>query len=127
MIEIFIGSCLQSTHEIIVLGDKGYIGDQLAQDLATYQNIELLELKRNNSKNPYPKTLRNCISRYRRRIETSFAQLADQFHINEVLANSLDGLKSRIQSKILGHDISYFMNKCLGNEATGQIEHLIFG
>lgn len=72
-----------------MLGDKGYIGDQFAQDLATSQNIELLELKRNNSKNSYPKTLRNYISRYRRHIETSFAQLADQFRINEVLANSL--------------------------------------
>lgn len=118
---------LPSTHEVIILGDKGYIGDHLAQDLARSKNIELLALKRNNSKNPYPKTLRNCISKHRRRIETSFSQLADQFHINEVLANSIDGLKSRIQSKVLGHNISYFMNKCLGKNAIGQIKNLIFG
>ena len=118
---------LPSTHEVIVLSDKEYIGDQLAEDLATSKSVELLALKRNNSKNPYPKELRNCISRHRRRIETSFAQLAEQFHINEVLANSIDGLKTRIQSKVLGHNISYFMNRCLGNKATGQIKHLIFG
>lgn len=118
---------LPSTHEVIVLGDKGYIGDEMAQDLADSKNVELLALKRSNSKTPYPKSLRNCISRHRRRVETSFAQLADQFHINEVLANSIDGLKARIQSKILGHNISYFMNKCLGNKVTGQIKHLIFG
>ena len=86
-----------------------------------------MALKRNNSKNLYPKTLRNCISRHRRRIETSFAQLANQFHVNEVLANSIDGLKARIESKILGHNISYFMNRCLGNKETGQIKYLIFG
>ena len=56
-----------------------------------------------------------------------FSQLAEQFHINEVLVNSLSSLKARIQSKILGHIISYFMNKCLGNQTTAQIKHLIFG
>ena len=64
--------------------------------------------------------------KYRRRIETTFSQLANQFHINEVLANSLSGLKARLQSKILGHNICCFINKCLGNQATTQIKHLIF-
>lgn len=84
---------LPSTREVIVLDDRVYIGDE---DLATSKSVELLALKRNNSKNPHPKELRNCISRHGRRIETSFAQLAEQFHINEVLANSIDGLKARI-------------------------------
>lgn len=118
---------LPSAYETIVLGDKGYIGDQLAEDLYSAKGIELLALKRNNSKKPYPKGLRNCISKHRRRIETSFAQLTEQFYINEVLAHSLSGLKARIQSKILGHNISYFMNKCLGKKEIGQIKHLIFG
>lgn len=86
-----------------------------------------MALKRANSKNPYPKSERNCISKHRRRVETTFSQLAAQFHVNEVLANSLSGLKTRLKSKILGHNIAYFMNKCLGNESTGQIKHLIFG
>ena len=118
---------LPKKYQPMVLADKGYTGDRLSADIQTEKGITLLALKRNNSKNPYPKTLRNWISKHRRRIETSFSQLVDQFHINEVLANSLDGLKARIQSKILGHNIAYFMNKCLGMEATGQIKHLIFG
>lgn len=73
------------------------------------------------------KDLRNWISKHRRRIETTFAQLDDQFHVNEILANSLSGLKVRLQSKILGHNISYLINKYLGNKANGQIKHLIFG
>lgn len=118
---------LSDAYQPIVLGDKGYIGDTFAQELKTEKGITLLALKRNNSKNPYPKDLRNWISKHRRRIETTFSQLAEQFHINEVLANSLSGLKARIQSKILGHNISYFMNKCLGKSTTGRIKHLIFG
>lgn len=118
------------THKTVILGDKGYIGDNLANSLAEEENITLLALKRNNSKNPYPKDLRNWISKHRRRIETTFSQLADQFNINQVLARSLTGLVSRINSKLLGHNISYFMNKCLGKDTineVGQIKHLIFG
>ena len=116
----------QSLYQPIVLCDKGYIGDELAQNLKNEKGLTLLALKRNNSKNPYPKDLRNWISKHRRRIETTFSQLANQFHINEVLANSLSGLKARLQSKILGHNICCFINKCLGNQATTQIKHLIF-
>ena len=93
---------LSDTYEPIVLGDKGYIGDRIAQELNSEKGMILLALKRNNSKSPY-------------------------FHVNEVLATSLSGLKARIQSKILGHNISYFMNKCLGNKENGQIKHLLFG
>ena len=117
----------ESTYQPIILGDKGYIDDELAQDLKDEKGLKLLALKRNNSKKPYPKEFRNWISKHRRRIETTFSQLTEQFHVNEVLVNSLSGLKARLQSKILGHNISYFVNKCLGNEASGQIKHLIFG
>lgn len=118
---------IPNSYQTIVLGDKGYIGDRIAQELKSEKGMTLLALKRSNSKTPYPKGLRNWISKHRRRIETSFSQLAEQFHINEVLANSLSGLKARLQSKILGHNISYFVNKCLGNTSSGQIKHLIFG
>lgn len=115
------------TYQPIVLGEKGYIGDQFAEELKKEKGVTLSALKRNNSKNPYQKNFRNWISKHRRRIETTFSQLADQFHVNEVLANLFSSLKTSLQSKILGHNISCFINKCLGNEATAQIKHLIFG
>lgn len=118
---------IPNSYQTIVLGDKGYICERITQELKSVKGTTLLALQRSNSKMPYPKDLRNWISKHRRRIETSFSQLTEQFHINEVLANSLSGLKARLQSKILGHNISYFVNKCLGNKSTGQIKHLIFG
>ena len=117
----------QNSYSPIVLGDKGYIGDNLANELKCEKDLTLLALKRNNSKHPYPKDLRNWISKHRRRIETTFSQLASQFNINEVLANSFSGLKTRFQCKILGHNISCFINKCLGNELGSKVKHLIFG
>ena len=116
----------QKSYSFIVLGDKGYIGDSLANELKSEKNLTLLALKKNNTKHPYPKDLRNWISKHRRRIETTFSQLDDQFNIDEVLANSLSGLKTRLQCKILGHNISCFINKCLGNELGSKIKHLVF-
>lgn len=41
--------------------------------------------------------------------------------IGAALANSFDRLKARIQIKVLGSNVSYFMNKCLDNKVTGRI------
>lgn len=114
----------------IVLGDKGYIGDALAQNLEKQGQMKLMALKRGNSKNPYPKPIRNWISKHRRRIETTFSQLVEQLNIDEVLAKSKSGLIARINTKLLMHNLAYFINKCLGkNQDTGigEIKHLIFG
>uniref|UniRef100_UPI0015823157 transposase n=1 Tax=Cellulosilyticum ruminicola TaxID=425254 RepID=UPI0015823157 len=50
---------LSDVYQPIVLSDKGYIGNHIAQELKNEKNMTLLALKRNNSKNPYPKDLRN--------------------------------------------------------------------
>ena len=92
--------------------------------------MKLMALKRGNSKNPYPKPIRNWISKHRRRIETTFSQLVEQLNMDEVLAKSKSGLIARINTKLLMHNLAYFINKCLGkNQDTGigEIKHLIFG
>jgi IS5 family transposase len=121
---------LPHNYKTTILGDKGYIGDSFAAELKEEENTLLLALKRDNAKNPYPKELRNWISKHRRRIETTFSQLTDQLNIHQVLAYSLSGLKARMSSKLLAHNIAYFMNKCLGKSSfneVGKIKHLIFG
>lgn len=89
-----------------IIADKGYIDDDLKCQLKSEKNILLISLKRKNSKDPLEKRLRNVLSKTRRRIETSFSQLADQFNINKVIANSKWGLMLRITLKILAHNIS---------------------
>lgn len=115
-----------NTNAKYVLADKGYISEKLAEELKEELGITLLALKRDNSKDPYPKELRNTIGRHRRRIETTFSQLHEQFQMGKILTHTIIGLKVRIQSKILGHNIAYFINVCLGNPLRGQIKHLIF-
>ena len=87
-----------------IFGDKGYIG-KLEEELKQERGIKLYALKRSNSKNPLPKDFRNLISKYRRRIETTFNQLIEHFNIERVRANSILGLYTMLEIKFLCFNI----------------------
>lgn len=57
---------------ISIIGDKGYVNKRLTPELKVEKDINLLFLKRGNSKDNYPKDIRQLIFKARRRIETSF-------------------------------------------------------
>ena len=120
---------LTSSHRSLqIIGDKGYVSDDLAKAIANEQSNLLFALKRKNSKDPYPKGLRNYFTKTRRRIETSFSQLASQFSINRVFAKSKLGLMTRITLKVLAHNVCYFINSlCRNSDSIGKIKHLVFG
>ncbi len=111
-----------------IIGDKGYVNKMLTPDLKKEKNIDLIFLKRDNSKEQYPKDIRQLIFKIRRRIETSFSQLSEQLNINRVKTKSYWGFITRTKIKILSHNISFFINKLLGNdEGIAKIKSLVFG
>lgn len=118
---------IEDKPSIKIIADKGYVDETLKCQLENEKNILLLSLKRKNSKNPLEKQLRNVLSKTRRRIETSFSQLAEQFNVNKVRAKSKWGLMLRVTIKILAHNISFIINKLLGNNQIAQIKQLVFG
>ena len=69
---------------LVVLGDKGYVGESLAKEMSD-QGICLMALKRSNSKTNWPKSVRQLIFQLRRRVETVFSQLSEQLHAERVL------------------------------------------
>ncbi|MCK8826549.1 IS982 family transposase [Natroniella acetigena] len=114
-------------NSIKILGDKGYVDKDIKSDLKQEKNIDLFPLKRSNSKDPYPKSFRNLISKVRRRIETSFSQLTEQLNISKANAKSFWGLITRIKTKLLAHNLCYFINKHLGKTVNiGHIKELVF-
>lgn len=118
---------VQTNPSIKILADKGYIDNEVKSSLAKEKYVLFLSLKRKNSKNLLEKRLRNALSKARRRVESSFSQLAEQFNINRVLAKTKWGLMLRITLKILAHNLSFVLNTITGNIINvGQIEHLIF-
>lgn len=92
------------TYLDIVFGDKGYIGN-IAEILKKEKGIKLYALQKNNSKTPLPKEFRNMISKFRRRIESTFNQLNECFNIERVRANSILGLQTALEIKFLCFNI----------------------
>lgn len=111
---------------LTVLGDKGYTGEQLWEDMQE-KGICLMSLKPSNHKNNWPKEVRQMIFRFRRRIETVFSQLSEQLNAEKVLAKSFRGLCTRLQNKILGHNLCMAFNSIFREPCDiGKIKHLIF-
>jgi len=116
----------QYKRHLFLIGDKGYISPALALELHREKNIDLIYMKKNNDKNQYPKTFRQLIFKIRRRIETSFSQLSEQFNIEVVKARSFWGLNLRLQTKILAFNICFFINQFLGLENFSKLKSLVF-
>jgi hypothetical protein len=81
-----------------LIGDRGYLSANIQIDLFNYANIKLETPMRSNQKDykkqPY------ILMKSRKRIETLFSQLCDQFKIRNNYAKSFNGFKTRILSKI---------------------------
>lgn len=117
---------VEGQHGIVVLGDKGYVGEEFMQDMAS-QGICLMALKRSNSKTDWPKPVRQLIFKQRRRVETVFSQLSGQLNVERVLAKSFQGLYTRLSNKILAYNLCLVLNSIF-NETCEimKIKQLIF-
>ncbi len=95
----------------VILGDKGYLSAEYQLDLFTSNQIKLEVPMRVNQhqyeKQPY------LFRKTRKRIETLFSQLCDQFMIRRNYAKSFDGYKNRILSKITALTVIQMINKLL--------------
>ena len=111
---------------LVILGDKGYTGEALFDDMRR-KGICLMSLKPSNYKNNWPTEIRKLIFRFRRRVETVFSQLSEQLNAERVLAKSFRGLCTRLQNKILGHNLCMAFNSIFQAPCDiGKIKQLIF-
>lgn len=109
--------------DCVLLGDKGYISTQIELDLFTTQNIKLEVPKRSNQANA--KSYPYIYSRARKRIETQFSQLCDQFTIRTNYAKTFEGFKTRILSKITAMTLVQFINKFINFKPVNHLKHAI--
>ena len=113
--ELF-GNCM-------IIGDKGYIGRQHQINLFETAAIELEVPLRSNQKERKP--VMWILKKVRKRIETVFSQLCDQFMMQRNYAKSFAGFKSRILAKVTGFTILQFLNKFLYNQPVGRVKHAL--
>ena len=91
-----------------LIGDKGYLSGQVQLDLFHYSNIKLETPKRSNQKehNEWHPIFRKS----RKRIETLFSQLCDQMMLKRNYAKTINGLNTRLISKIAAVTILQYIN-----------------
>ena len=95
--------------DCVLIGDKGYLSSSLQLDLFHTSNITLDTPMRKNQLN-YKKQAK-VFRKARKRIETLFSQLCDQFMIRRNYEKSFDGFKTRILTKITALTLIQFINK----------------
>jgi len=111
---------------LVILGDKGYTGESLFDDMRQ-KVICLMSLKPLNYKKNWPAQIRQLIFRFRRRVETVFSQLSGQLNAERVLAKIFQGLCTRLQNKVLGHNLCMAFNSIFQTPCDiGKIKQLIF-
>ena len=117
---------LQDRHDLLVIGDKGYIKAALAEELWQRCRIRLLTLPRSNQQEQLPTEVRRVINQVRQIIETVNGQLTEQFQIETNHAHSFWGLCARLYTKLTAHTLCIYLNRLLGNPDWLQIKALAF-
>jgi hypothetical protein len=97
----------------VLIGDKGYLSQDRQQDLFANNAIKLATPMRRNQVDFQP--FNPALRRARKRIETLYSQLCDQFMIRRNYAKSFNGFATRIISKITALTLIQWINKMNGN------------
>lgn len=111
----------QEMQNCIITGDRGYINDTLKKEISERSNICLEVPTRSNQK--VQKKVLYVLRRIRKRIETVFSQLCDQFMIQRNYATSYSGYRTRILAKVSGMTVLQYINKFIKNKPIGQIKY----
>jgi hypothetical protein len=107
----------------IITGDKGYISKEQQSNLFETARIELevpLSVHQQEQK-----PILWILKKARKRIETIFSQLCDQFMMQRNYAKSFAGFKSRILAKVTGFTLLQFLNKFVNNQPVSRVKHAL--
>lgn len=117
----FLKNIKQQISDCVLLGDRGYLSQRIQLDLFQTVNIKLETPKRANQKDykPQPYIFRKS----RKRIETLFSQLCDQFRIRNNYAKTFEGFKTRILAKITALTLIQYINKFIFDRPINNIKN----
>ena len=119
----FLKNIKQQMSDCVVLGDRGYLSETIQIDLFQSVNIKLETPMRINQKGykkqPY------IFRKSRKRIETLFSQLCDQFLIRRNYAKTFEGFKTRILAKITALTLVQYINKFIFDRPINNIKNQI--
>jgi hypothetical protein len=94
----------------LLLGDKGFIGEQWQHDMAAC-GIDLQTPLRDNMQDKRPKHAVRTLLRVRKKIETALSLLTQLFHLTKIKAHNLWHYTSKLTRKLLAYNF-YITLKC---------------
>ena len=97
----------------MILGDKGYLGKPLQQELRIL-GVDLETPLRSNMKDDRDPAFVRCLLRVRKTVETVISQLTERFGIERTLARDRWHLTNRVARKLLAHTVGVWLNVSLG-------------
>lgn len=116
----FLKDIKTQMRDCTILADKGYLSSSIQIDLFNTCRIQLDTPMRKNQKGykkqPY------IFRKSRKRIETLFSQLCDQFMIRRNYAKSFEGFKTRVLAKITALTMVQYINKFVFNREINKIK-----
>lgn len=110
-------------HDCNMLGDKGYLSADVQLDLFETVRIRLEVPYRLNQKNRKQPSW--AYKRFRKRIETVFSQLDDQFMMIRNYAKQTCGFFTRIAAKIAAMTVLQYINYC-NHRRIGHVKYALF-
>ena len=125
--DLEVGFELLAEHtDLDVIGDKGYISAEKADELWKHNCVRLRTLPRRNQKKQLPPEIRRLFNVVRQLIETVNGQLTQQFNIETNQAHTFWGLCTRLHTKLAAHTLCIYINRLLGKPDFLQIKSLAF-
>lgn len=109
-------------HDCLMLGDKGYLSADIQQNLFDTANITLEVPYRLNQKDWSPTS--KAYKKYRKRVETVFSQLNDQFMMMRNYAKQPSGFFTRIAAKIAAMTVLQYVNY-INHRCIGQVKYAL--
>ncbi|WP_028787529.1 IS982 family transposase [Terrimonas ferruginea] len=107
----------------LIIGDKGYLNKTVKGQLFVEKGICLETANRNNQVEKKP--MLYVLKKIRKRIETVFSQLCDQFMIQRNYAKSFSGFRTRVLSKVSAMTCLQYLNKFIKNQPVGRIKYAL--
>ena len=122
-----VGYELLSNHQNKqVIGDKAYISNQIKDELAQVNRINLITTPRRNQKQQISKQPQRWINEIKQIVETVNGRLSQQFHIQKNHVHSFWGVCTRLYAKLTAHTLCIYLNRLFKKELCLQIKELAF-
>lgn len=104
---------LENRQGLGLIGDKGYVCQELEERLWQLDEHLLLALKRKNQKEQWPPGIQKILGQLRHNVETAFSVLTTVFNFEKPGSRSMSGYIARVTTKILAHTVSFFLAELL--------------